>query len=126
MHVSSEPERIKIRSRRRFDRKTYPALITVTNDFKISFLKLGPTEFRLALIVINGLIVRFGLEPVKGALPYIALGGSVVLAILAFHTQTQLWRIDIAAKHAEEKAASNSPATKTHSGASKVMLSSYN
>ena len=31
-----------------------------TDRLKISYLKFGPTEFRLALIVINALLVQYG------------------------------------------------------------------
>ena len=33
---------------------------------------LGPTEMRIALIVCNGLLVKFGIRPLKGPLPWIA------------------------------------------------------
>ena len=80
---------------------TYLMLAT-TEEFKVSFSRCGPTEMRIGLIVINGLLVRFGTRPLKGALPYVALGGLIVIAILAFRAQKKLWRIDMAAKQAFE------------------------
>jgi hypothetical protein len=53
---------------------------------------------RVALIVINALIVKFGTRPVKGVLPYLAVGGLVVLGILAFRAQRRLWRLDMQVK----------------------------
>jgi hypothetical protein len=53
---------------------------------------------RVGLIVINALIVKFGTRPLKGVLPYLALGGLIVLGILAFRAQRRLWRLDMQAK----------------------------
>jgi len=73
-------------------------LPATTEKFKVSFGRFGPTEMRVALIVINGLIIKFGTRPVKGVLPYLALSGLFVLGILAFRTQRRLWRLDMRAK----------------------------
>jgi len=73
-------------------------LLATTEQFKVSFGRFGPTEMRVALIVINGLIIKFGTRPVKGVLPYLALSGLFVLGILAFRTQRRLWRLDMRAK----------------------------
>jgi archaetidylinositol phosphate synthase len=80
---------------------TYLMLAT-TEEFKVSFSRFGPTEMRIGLIVINGLLVRFGTRPLKGVLPYVALGGTIALGVLAFRAQKRLWRIDMQAKQALE------------------------
>jgi len=73
-------------------------VLAARDEFKISFLKFGPTEFRIALIIINALLVKFGPRPLKGALKWVALGGLIALIIMIFQTQKQLWRLDMEAR----------------------------
>ena len=61
---------------------------------------IAPTELRVARIVINGLLGRFGVRPLKGALPYVAVCGTVALALQAYRAQKRLWKSDIQAKAA--------------------------
>ena len=73
-------------------------MLAATEEFKVSFLLFGPTELRIALIVVNGLLVRFGVRPLKGALPYVAGCGTVALVLLAYRAQKKLWQSDMQAK----------------------------
>lgn len=73
-------------------------MLAATDEFRISFSCLGPTELRIGLIICNTLLIRFGVRPLKGVLPYIALCGTVALALLAFRAQKKLWQSDMAAK----------------------------
>ena len=73
-------------------------LLAATGEFTVSFSVFGPTEMRLALIIINGLLVRFGVRPLKEALPYVAGCGTVALALLAYRAQKRLWKSDMKAK----------------------------
>ena len=66
-----------------------------TERFEISHLKLGPTEFRIVLVVTNALLVSFGTRRMKAALPYVAAGSLVALCILVYRTQKALWRRDM-------------------------------
>src|SRR5712664_3275427 len=75
-------------------------MLAATEEFKVSFSVFGPTELRLALIIINGLLVRFGVRPLKGALHYVAGCGTVALALLAYRAQKRLWKSDMQAKAA--------------------------
>ena len=75
-------------------------MLAATEEFKVSFSLFGPTELRLALIIINGLLVGFGVRPLKGALPYVAGCGTVALALLAYRAQKRLWKSDMQAKAA--------------------------
>src|SRR5262245_18351832 len=52
---------------------------SVTDRFTISMMKFGPNEFRLALVVINALLVRFGTRPMATVVPYVVAGAVVVL-----------------------------------------------
>jgi phosphatidylglycerophosphate synthase len=66
-----------------------------TEKFSISYLGLGPTEFRIALVALNTLIVFNGTRRMEKALPYVAAGGFVLLCVLVYHTQKQIWRRDM-------------------------------
>lgn len=73
-------------------------MLAATDEFKVSFSRFGPTELRIALIVANALLVKFGTRPLKGSLPYIAGFGTMALAILAYRAQKKLWQIDMRAR----------------------------
>src|SRR5467141_22966 len=75
-------------------------MLAATEEFKVSFSVFGPTELRIALIIINGLLVKFGARGLKGALPYVAGCGTVALALLAYRAQKRLWKSDMQAKAA--------------------------
>lgn len=72
--------------------------MSVNETLQISYVKLGPTEFRVALVIINALLIRFGTATMARALPYVAAGGGIALAALAYVTQRQIWRADMAAR----------------------------
>jgi phosphatidylglycerophosphate synthase len=75
-------------------------MLAATQEFKVSFSIFGPTELRLALIIVNGLLVRYGVRPLRGGLLYIAVCGTVALALLAYRAQKRLWKSDMQAKAA--------------------------
>src|ERR1043166_4672035 len=78
-------------------------MLAATDEFRVSFSRFGPTELRIALIVINCFIVRFGTRGLRGALPWVAFGGVIALSVLAFIAQRRLWQIDMKNKAAEAK-----------------------
>ncbi|MEJ7710819.1 MAG: c-type cytochrome domain-containing protein [Pyrinomonadaceae bacterium] len=69
-----------------------------TSKFEINFYKFGPTEFRIAIIIINTLLVHYGTEHMEKALPFVAAGALVGLSILVYRTQRKIWQMDMAAK----------------------------
>ena len=73
-------------------------MLAATGEFRVSFSRFGPTEFRIALIVINALIVKFGTRGLRGALPWMAFGGIIALMVLAYIAQRKLWQVDMKAK----------------------------
>jgi hypothetical protein len=77
-----------------FDFSTFLAF-TATEELKISHLKFGPTEFRLALIIINGLLVRFGTKHMIGGLKWVNAGAVVGLVFLVYTTQKRIWQLDM-------------------------------
>jgi phosphatidylglycerophosphate synthase len=78
-------------------------MLAATEEFKVSFSRFGPTELRVALIVVNALLVRFGTWGLTGALPWVAGCGTVALVLLAYRAQKRLWQSDMLAKQADCK-----------------------
>ena len=69
-----------------------------TDRLKISYLKLGPTEFRLALIVINGLLVQYGTRTMVNGLKYVNIGAAIGLAFVVYRTHKTIWALDMKQK----------------------------
>jgi phosphatidylglycerophosphate synthase len=69
-----------------------------TGRFHISHGKLGPTEFRLALVCVNSLLVLYGTRRMGKVLPYVAACGFAALCVLAYRTQRELWLRDLERK----------------------------
>ena len=77
-------------------------MLAATDEFKVIFSRFGPTEMRIALIILNVLIIRFGARGIKGSLPWIVLGGLIALSVLVFFSQRKLWRLDMKIKNDEK------------------------
>lgn len=71
-----------------------------TDKLKISYLKLGPTEFRLAIIIINALLIQYGTRPMASSLKYVNLGGAIGLAFVVYRTHKTIWQLDMRHKRA--------------------------
>ncbi len=71
-----------------------------TDRLKISYLKLGPTEFRLALIVINGLLVQYGTRTMVNGLKYVNIGAAIGLALMVYRAHKVIWALDMKQKDA--------------------------
>jgi phosphatidylglycerophosphate synthase len=69
-----------------------------TDRLRISYLKFGPTEFRLALIVINGLLVQFGTRQMVNGLKYVNIGAAIGLALMVYRTHKLIWALDMKQK----------------------------
>jgi phosphatidylglycerophosphate synthase len=69
-----------------------------TDRLKISYLKFGPTEFRLALIIINLLLVQYGTRYMISGLKYVNIGGLIGLALVIYRTHKLIWEIDMSEK----------------------------
>jgi hypothetical protein len=80
-----------------YDFSTFLAF-AATDRLKISYLKFGPTEFRLALIVINTLLILFGTRYMISGLKYVNTGAVVGLCILVYNTQKKVWQLDMEEK----------------------------
>lgn len=71
----------------------------ITNEFRISYFGLGPTEIRLIFIILNSLIVIFGKTYVAWLLPYVLIISSIALITVVYHTQKEVWQLDIKEKN---------------------------
>jgi len=69
-----------------------------TDRLKISYLKFGPTEFRLALIVINGLLVQYGTRQMVNGLKYVNIGAAIGLILMVYRTHKLIWQLDMKQK----------------------------
>jgi hypothetical protein len=69
-----------------------------TDKLKISYLKFGPTEFRLALIIINALLISFGTRYMISGLKWVNAGAAIGLCFLIYGTQKKIWRLDMQGK----------------------------
>jgi archaetidylinositol phosphate synthase len=76
-----------------------------TEKFDISYMKVGPTEFRVVLVIVNTLLILFGKRYMVSSLRWIALGGLIGLCILVYVTQKKIWKLDMEYKrrHADSQ-----------------------
>ncbi len=65
-----------------------------TDRLKISYLKFGPTEFRVAQVVINTLVIAFGKRYMISGLKYVNAGAAVGLCLLIYKTHRRIWQFD--------------------------------
>ena len=70
-----------------------------TDRLEISYLKFGPTEFRLALIVINALLVQYGTRQMISGLKYVNIGAAIGLALMTYRTHKVVWALDMEQKN---------------------------
>ncbi|MGH9881446.1 MAG: CDP-alcohol phosphatidyltransferase family protein [Pyrinomonadaceae bacterium] len=80
-----------------YDLSTFLAF-AATDRLKISYLKFGPTEFRLALIVINALLILYGTKYMISGLKYVNAGAVVGLCLMIYKAQKQIWQLDMEQK----------------------------
>jgi phosphatidylglycerophosphate synthase len=71
-----------------------------TDRLKISYLKFGPTEFRLAVIIINALLVQYGTRQMVNGLKYVNIGAGIGLGLMIYKTHKTLWAMDMKHKRA--------------------------
>ena len=80
-----------------YDFSTFLAYAAM-DKLKISYMRFGPTEFRLALIIINTLLISFGTKYMTGGLKWVNGGAAVGLCFLIYTTQRKIWRLDMDAR----------------------------
>ncbi len=66
-------------------------LFGATQKFKLTYLKMGPTEFRILCIILNTLIIYFGIHFIEKSLIYVMLLLLAILIFIVYRTQRQIW-----------------------------------
>ena len=84
-----------------FDFSTFLAF-AATDKLQISYLKFGPTEFRLALIIINGLLAAYGTKHMISGLKWVNAGAAVGLCVLVYQTHKKIWKLDMQDRKASQ------------------------
>ena len=76
-----------------------------TGEFKVTYLKTGPTEMRIWFIVLNTLLIFFGTAWIEMLLIYILIGSILLLCFIVYRSQKYIWKIDmdIKARSAQEQ-----------------------
>lgn len=74
-------------------------------ELKISYLKFGPTEFRVTLVIVNALLIRYGTTHMIGALKYVNAGAAIGLGVMMYTNHKKIWRFDMAQKNGGAQAA---------------------
>ena len=77
-----------------FEFSTFLAF-AATDKLKISYLKFGPTEFRVALIIINTLLTLYGTRYMVSGLKYVNIGAAIGLAFVVYRTHKLIWELDM-------------------------------
>lgn len=66
-----------------------------TGQFKITYLRTGPTEVRGGFILLNCLIIIFGIGFMEKVLIYIFIVFIAALCVVIYRTQKYIWKIDM-------------------------------
>jgi len=74
-----------------------------TNEFKINYLKIGPTEIRIIFIAVNTLLILFGKTYAAPALPFILVFSLAGLIIVVYRTQRYIWKLDMKNKRSMKR-----------------------
>ncbi|MBI2038088.1 MAG: hypothetical protein HYT15_04150 [Candidatus Magasanikbacteria bacterium] len=68
---------------------------STTNQFRISYFKIGPTEIRLGFIITNFLVIfSHDKVPLANLLPFIFIFSLVGLGVVIYKTQKVMWKKD--------------------------------
>jgi len=78
-------------------------LLAATNEFKIGYYGVGPTELRLLIIINNALMVFLGPTYIMPALPYILGVGGLFLIHTVYWSHKIVWKLDMDAKYRPPK-----------------------
>jgi hypothetical protein len=69
-----------------------------TGQFKITYLRIGPTEMRLLFIILNTSLIIFGTAFLEKTLIYIFIIFIAGACVVIYRTQKYIWNIDMQAK----------------------------
>lgn len=71
---------------------------SVTNEFKITYLGIGPTEVRLLFVLLNTGIIFFGPSLLASILPTLVVVVLLLLCVIVYRSHRRIWAIDMAEK----------------------------
>ena len=63
-----------------------------TNEFRIAYLGIGPTETQLFLVIINTFIIFLGTNFLIKILPFVTVLGFLFMCFVFYKTHKALWR----------------------------------
>ncbi|MBT3539224.1 hypothetical protein HOF40_03255 [Candidatus Parcubacteria bacterium] len=66
-----------------------------TNEFKITYLGIGPTEIRIVFILINTFLIIFGKTYMTWSIPFVLIGALLGLVVVVYRTQKYIWKLDM-------------------------------
>ena len=66
-----------------------------TGEFKITYLRTGPTEVRLSFMIINTIVIFCGTEFLVKPLPYLAAAYWALTIFVVYRTQKHIWAVDM-------------------------------
>ena len=66
-----------------------------TGEFKITYLRTGPTEMRCWFIILNTSLIVFGTGFIEKTLIYLFIIFMIALCIVIYRTQKYIWTIDM-------------------------------
>jgi archaetidylinositol phosphate synthase len=67
---------------------------SVTGKFRITYMRIGPSEIRFVFIIINTLLIIFGRTYMGPALPYALVITLLGLVIVVYDSQKEIWKMD--------------------------------
>ncbi|MFH1827306.1 MAG: CDP-alcohol phosphatidyltransferase family protein [bacterium] len=67
---------------------------SATDEFKITYLKVGPTEIQLGFVIINTIMIFTSPELIERFLPFFVVASLVSLFAFIGNTQSRIWKID--------------------------------
>src|SRR3990167_4801260 len=68
---------------------------SATDEFKITYLRVGPTEIQLGFVIVNTIIIFAGVSFIEKFLPFFVVTSLLVLFGFIGKTQGQIWKIDM-------------------------------
>lgn len=74
-----------------------------SNKLNISFLNFGPTEGRIGLILLNTLLIIFGINIAQKTFPYILAIEMIILFLMVYKTQKNLLKEDMELKSKKQQ-----------------------
>jgi len=74
-------------------------LVAASDEFKIVFYGIGPTECRVAFIAVNSIVAVKGQSCVGATLPWVLGTGFLLLALFVYRCQKRLFQVDVDAKN---------------------------